>query len=432
MARQRKVFSSADYIVFVFFVVSLVNSITVYVFYFALLIFLGERTKGGVKALFWLTVRGLLSTAVGASIGGAAMLKWVLLLGFSVWIILFSRPDDREKHILNKVTVSGAVFALYAVLSSMLFSSFPVVSVFKVIAFYLPMIAILRGIAATVETEDWTEYYFRIFAVLFLICFFTIPFGRFRIVNSDFQGVFNHVSVLGILSALFVAITVNRKEIYKMRMQHIIIAAVIVMVYLSRSRTGMLSVIGVLMTWRFMDSNHKKNSTFFMLLLSVVMVLVLLAFPAAFGSATSMAREFMLKGQTSENIFVSRMEQVSDAMIKFNAHPFFGSGFMTPFFPGFRSSELRFDLIVEPGNLIYAVLGDTGIIGTFLFAIFLLQVFTVGNKQKLSLFVGALMINMGEMVFFSANNMSILVYYLLGAFIFSDRQIDELGLNMSN
>ena len=66
------------------------------------------------------------------------------------------------------------------------------------------------------------------------------------------------------------------------------------------------------------------------------------------------------------------------------------------------------------------LLGDTGIVGASFFGILVFAIFKNGTWSRLHLLVGAFIVNMGEMVFFSSNNMSILIYFLIAVYLFED------------
>ncbi len=419
--KSNKVFQQIDWIIIFFFCLSLLNSATVILFYVVLLLYLRDRYAGGVKALFWLTTRGLLSNAAGASVGSAAMIKMALLIGFSVWTMMTMKvaPEDRRK--LRTILGWGAAFSVFAVLGSFLSGSYPVTSAFKAISFYLPFCAVMIGIAATHQWVDWTSYYIVVFGVLFAISLFVMPIGRFRTVNRDFQGVFNHVNVFGVLSAMMIAMVLNCRIVKNNLFRWAIIGVIVFMEYQSRSRTGMLSLLAVLVMYYFVGKSRWNTKALVGVTGVILILIVSFVMPETAVNVSSMASEFMMKGQEI-NWLASRFGQVDMAMLKFTANPVTGSGFMTPYYAGYRELSLNFNLIVEPGNMLYAVLGDTGIIGSILFFIFLCSIYLAGDKGKLYLLAGALMINMGEMVFFSANNMSVLVYMLMALYVFNENE----------
>ena len=45
-----------------------------------------------------------------------------------------------------------------------------------------------------------------------------------------------------------------------------------------------------------------------------------------------------------------------------------------------------------------------------------------GNFENIYLLIAALMINMGEMVFFSSNNYAILLYFLIALYLFDNEK----------
>lgn len=418
----RKVFEQLDWIVLALFGLSMLRPIMVLAFYLCLLLYVQCGTAGTVKALFWLTVRGLISPAVGASIGGYAIVKWVLLLGFSVLTILNARMCRKDWNKLQHIRNNLLVFSLVAVLFSFLGGSYPIISTFKVISFALPFGAIFYGIAATYEYVDWKEYYVKVFGILFAVSFVLLPYSRFRITNNDFQGVFNHVNVFGILSALMIAMMLGKKSenAIKKMIYWIFIALIIFMEYQSASRTGMLSILLVLITYYLCATPSPIGAKMVALLVSVFAVLLIFQFmPDTAATIDDMTNEFIYKGHTN-SIVASRAGLIDQAMEKFEASPIVGSGFMTPYFPRVFSYSFSFSLGVEPGNILFSLLGDVGILGMCFFVALLLSILKNGDLSRVYLFVGALAINMGEMVFFSSNNMSILVYMLLALYVFDD------------
>ena len=122
--------------------------------------------------------------------------------------------------------------------------------------------------------------------------------------------------------------------------------------------------------------------------------------------------DFIYKGRSVGELLYSREGQIARYMEKFTAHPAFGSGFMVPQNSAGRSFELSFELSIEPGNLIIALLGDLGIVGALLFFVPYGALLKHMDKRKLSLFLLPFIVSMGEMIFFSTNNIAILYYVL--------------------
>lgn len=104
---------------------------------------------------------------------------------------------------------------------------------------------------------------------------------------------------------------------------------------------------------------------------------------------------------------------------KYNNNKLIGSGFMMPYISNYSSLGLEMSLNVEPGNLIWCLRGDVGIIGTIVFVLFLVSILLFGNFKYLSLLISSIGVCMGEMVFFSVNSIGILLYVLIAIYLVS-------------
>lgn len=91
---------------------------------------------------------------------------------------------------------------------------------------------------------------------------------------------------------------------------------------------------------------------------------------------------FLAKNQNLSNILFSREKQIENVVNNFQQNPLFGNGFGVPVLP-FRSFSFSMEYTVEPGNLILAVLAYSGIIGLFVFCIYILQLFT-SNRNNMT------------------------------------------------
>ena len=93
---------------------------------------------------------------------------------------------------------------------------------------------------------------------------------------------------------------------------------------------------------------------------------------------------------------------------------------MVPYDPEIRDYTLNFDLVVEPGNLLWTLLGDTGIIGVLIFILLFLVLLFNGGISRVYLIAAVFLICMGEMVFFSVNNMAVIIYLVLAVYVFEN------------
>lgn len=416
------IYNQIDLVFLGLFFISFFHSILCSLFYILLLYYYRFGIKGCIKVLILATTRGALNPAL-ARVAAGANLKLAIILLTSVVIIAYAKPRAKELRKLNLVIGAILVYCLFAAVSSFIFSSYPTTAFFKIVSFAVPFIAILKGIACTYESYDWLEYFCGIFFTLFVISFLLIPFDSFRIVNDDFQGVFNHVNVFGILAALFiVAVLGSNFFSRKRKLRFVVILAVLYMIYLSASRTGLAVAVLVLITNFIMNKKKVGNKIVFLFCMFCAFILILIIVPDnILESIQQNITEFIWKNN-SEDIWDSREQLIEIAKQKYEAHPLFGSGFMIPYIPQECNLGLYLGLQVEPGNIFWSVLGDTGIIGGILFVFVILTISLQGKLSDMYMLIGVIGINMGEMVFFSSNNISIILYFLIALYIFQRKK----------
>ena len=429
--KKGSAFRRVDYLFILFFYISFFASALGTLFYLALLFYWRHGVEGAVKALFLMTARGILSTAVAAS--GSNTVKLVIMLATSLYIIFTAELEPRDRRKAKKTILMAVLFAVFAGISSLITSSYPVTAISKVISFVLPFCAMLLGVGATRKRVDWSDYFTGILLTLLAISFVLIPFSRFRIVNDRFQGVFNHVNILGIVAALFTTGMLN-SGIFKQKKaaKWIVIAAVLWMIYLSGSRTGMLSALAAMAVY-YLTQKIPTSKRFLavLIVLFVILVTLLVDGSGVLQQIEESVHSFLYKGHT-ESMWYSREGLLEEAQHKYRENPMIGSGFMVPHDKLTTDYSLRFDLTVESGNLFWALLGDTGILGLCVFALFFVTLLFNGSFSRLYLLVGAFAINMGEMVFFSSNNMAIFVYFLVALFVFPVNDKASGATNMSS
>lgn len=412
---KKLIFENIDYLMLSFFILSLLHHNIGTLYCFILFLYLKKGTVGKVKALILITFRGLISPAVGVGIGNG-LAKWVLILGMSLLIL----NTVHQEHIWQISRISAAVmlFCISVVFTNILNSSYPVTAIFKLISFALPFCAIIKGIRLSSKYYNWSSYIWVLMTIFMCSSFVLIPFKQFRIVNADFQGVFNHVNTMGTMCAIYLSITlcssIGKKYIH---FRNIMILMTLVMVYLSASRTGMVSCLLVLSCYFLFRGDFNVKKVIFICFLVALTIYLIMAVQGVLDDPLAEVIHTTMWKNSQDSIFDSRLEIIENAKIRFLQHPLLGTGFMVPFEEGIRNYNLDFGLMVEPGNMFYMLLGDTGIIGLIIFIILFITILRRGKIQKLYLVVAAIAINFGEMVFFSSNNYSILLYYLIAYYI---------------
>lgn len=422
---KKSVFRRIDILFIVLFFLSFISSGIGALFTIILMFYWKYGTEGAIKALILITTRGIMSNAVAATPLFSSF-RWIIIVGSSLVALLKASIPELNKGKINRTIIAVTTFSVMVIIASFLSGSYPVTSMFKVISFTLPFIAVMVGVLATSEYYNWNDYFTLFYSVLFIISAMLIPFARFRITNSDFQGVFNHVNMFGIVAAIYIAAVLNSDFFDNhRRIRFLIIAGVLGMIYLSSSRTGMFTAIITIVVYElFSGGSIASRFLYIILIIFIGLGIVFFAPGNIFLDLKDVIYSFVFKNNY-DSIWASRQAIIAQYQIKYESNPMFGRGFMTPYVLGFVNYALDFNLVVEPGNLIWALLGDTGIIGTFLFGFLFLVILSCGKTRKIYLLICAFVINMGEMVFFSSNNMSILLYLMIALYMFDYKEPGE-------
>ena len=415
--KEKKLFLNINEYIIILFILSLFHPIFGFIFYIgSLKLIQKEKVIGAIKYMIIVTMRDLLSSASGASLGNLNTLKLCIILVISLYILKLTFYNIKSQGI-KLILFFTILFCVYVTLTSSISSSYPIVSIFKVWSFGLNFIAVIYGIYYTKEKMDWLHYIFYVLTPFFVISFFIIPFEKFRIVNDNFQGVFNHVNIMGIMGTLYISVLLNIKK-NKMDIYTILIVFTLYMQYLTASRTGMFVSIFIIFIHFLMNINVKK-AIYFLMIGTIV-------FSFYYYNSTiknivnTEIHEYIYKNNTND-ILSSRRELQQNSQEKYQNNPLIGSGFMVPFDQVVQDYSFNISIIYEPGNLFWELIGDVGIIGFFLFMLLIVSILWKSNLKHISLIISSIGICFGEMVFFSINNMAILLYILIGIHLIRER-----------
>lgn len=422
--KEKKLFLNINEYIIILFILSLFHPIFGFIFYIgSLKLIQKEKVIGAIKYMIIVTMRDLLSSAVGASLGNLNTLKLCIILVISLYILKLTFYNIKSQGI-KLILFFTMLFCVYVTLTSFISGSYPIVSIFKVWIFGLNFVAIIYGIYYTRKKIDWLYYIFYVLTPFFVISFFIIPFGKFRIVNDNFQGVFNHVNLMGIMGTLYISVLLNIKK-NKMDIYTILIVLILYMQYLTASRTGMFVSIFIIFVHFLININVKKAICFLMI--------ITIAFSFYYYNSTiknivnTEIHEYIYKNNTND-ILSSRRELQQNFQEKYQNNPLIGSGFMVPFDQAVQDYSFDMSIIYEPGNLFWELIGGVGIIGFVLFILLIILILCRGNLDRISLILSSIGVCLGEMVFFSVNNMAVLLYVFIAIFLikpYTRRIIDE-------
>lgn len=347
------------------------------------------------------------------------------------WIIFFSSLftliNKTKKITLNKEWLyTFIVWVMFVSVVSILNSNLPLVSLSKLFMFSLGFIAINIGVSETNNTYNWKKW---IFAYCLSIQYLSLPFlflpSGYFINGTGFQGITNQPNAFGIITAVMISIYIflnSQLEFKKYsKLIHFSIFMSIVMLISSKSRTSMLALILSLVIYFFIRlynsliSRRVKLKSLVIIIFFIVISSIFITFN--YENICNQINELLFKGGYENILFSSQsiIEAQNEAILN---SPIIGNGFGVEWNPNQgKSLNLSLSYPVEKRNLLLALMSETGMIGTVIFAVFLLKYTNILKYKKFTciecIFISAIMINFGEMVFFSGNGIGIFIWFIL-------------------
>lgn len=383
-----------------------------------LLLLLKQREIGAIKILNIIALRTIINPGLAIDIESVQNIKWGIIFLCSFYLIFSFRKIDKDLRVKIKSILAPILFfGLYSVVASFITSTLPTVAIFKLISYMIVFLGILIGVYLTKGKLDWLNWISKMFMGIFV---FSIPLINNSIgylTNGHaFQGITNQPNMLGIILALFFSVLLTKLQLKKVNhnlFSYLILCAVIYIEILTKSRTSLITMAILLIIYViFLQTNLMKKA-----LAYTIIVLFSIVYLIIDKQILNEIQEFLYKGQG--NILYSRSAQIDGLLSNFLRNPLFGSGFAVPVTP-FKSYAFSTEYVVEPGNLILSVLSYGGIFGLILFVAYLFKIFRASQKnyrQTIFLFLSPILISMGEMVFFSTNNIGVWCYMFISIYI---------------
>lgn len=330
------------------------------------------------------------------------------------------------------------IFALAIGIESVFFSRASLVSVFKVLSFTYMAATILVGFRVTVRRGvDWTPWFAALWSTVVTLSLPTLLVRDigFHTNGLGFQGILNQPQALGVFIAPLIAWVAGRLILARARRPlwlYLALPAGLVLIYLTGARTALAAIaagaIAVFLgsffrgrEWRTAIRQGMFRPISILLAFAVV-ALLLLKTEAVMDRVSGFVRKD--DSQTvSESFETSRGRAIGNQWANFTENPMFGIGFGVSLDPSFepvidRLTGLPLSAPVEKGFLPTAVLEETGIFGAF-FCVLLLgssirRVVARGDIILAWVFFTCLMVNVGEMIFFSAGGLGLYIWLLMG------------------
>ncbi len=401
-----------------------------------ILFFYGKRNiERSLKAIMYSFLISQLNTSIFSSnIGG---LRTLLNLFLIINILLNKQILNNFKR--NKVALIIIIFCIYIILSSIFVSWLPLVSIFKAIYFSSGFLAIFTSVRINRKKNlaYWINIYFKVIAIINLILMF-FPQG-YSTNKVALNGIFTNPNGFGIVMVLGCSIFLysNIKDISKYNIVFAIIS--IIEIFMSNSRTSIITLLLILLyyflilkpiTFQYNSRVLFKNLGLGCLIVSILMISALIYknnFKNLFAAK-------LLKGQTTDAILYSREGQIDKFKNDFYSNKLLGVGFGVDGANGrLQSFELKLSYPVERGNIVLAILSETGIIGMIIFGVLVLYLFYYAKKDnytkefsyKLIFMISIILISFGEMTFFSANSLGVVQWFFIALFANNNEVTDD-------
>ncbi|MCC3648463.1 O-antigen ligase family protein [Cytobacillus oceanisediminis] len=413
---------------------SFLNNFTLLISLLLLLLLLLQREIGAIKIINIITLRTIINPGIAVSISEYQNLKWLILFGCSIYLLFsYFKLGKKEVKRIKGILILVSLFTVYNIAVALLFSSLPIIAIFKLMSYVVIFAGVLIGVGYTFNKFNWIKWMFNLFKLLMVISFFMISLPVSYLRNGySFQGLTNHPNMFGIFSVLFIALLISFSNTSKESLNNkffLIFSSslVLFMVTLSKSRTALISCLILVLLYALFSNQGKISKIIIAVFSSIGFIFIFIG-----TNISNFIMEFLYKGQSQgENLLYSRMNQIESLTENFYRSPWFGNGFAVPVLP-YRSFEFSSEFVVEPGNIILAVLSYSGIFGFLLFILYLVRIFWL-NKKYFTIIcflpISTLLISMGEMVFFSSNNIGIWCYMFLAIYVFFIPERINLKIN---
>ena len=367
--------------------------------------------------------------------GQGASLRWLVLFSAFGRVLWDGVLSDAKWPFDASVAIT--LFALVVGFLGYLASSLPVVSIFKIVAFYIGAVTILTCFYRTrAQKSYWLSWFYTLSVV---VLFVSLPFyftaTGFYVNGRGFQGILNHPQTFGpVLAPLTAGLTIwtllSRTRSYGIG---VVIGLGLLCMILSQSRTALLMyTLSILVAfglhlWRgerlkIWKSRPMMSAGFKL----IVFVSACLAMVLSGDKVVEASEGFLLKKSANQESlsFQVRTSMLNQQMDNFRENPLTGIGFGVPssndnwtsLTTGFLGMPTGFP--VEKGFLPSAVLEETGLIGAvLLLVLFYTLIGRVLRSRSLfaiTIVIASLLANVGEMVFFSFGGAGLYFWLLIG------------------
>ena len=419
----------------VLFVQLLGGNVTILTFV-ALSIWALRSPKHAIQALFLSWFITFLNPSIFIEHEGKEIFRWlVLFAAFSQ--VSISKVIRKPR--MSREMIYLALFFFFVALVSMLKSYAPIVSLLKLIIFAVGVSTVLLAFELMENQKAYWRSWITTFFLWILILGFPLYFSEFGYARNGkgFQGLLNHPQAYAVFLAPMVVWFTGRFLFEKNKSVPIVIGVVLgwFSLFSTLSRTGVLAatmgcgLMGIIVikkkvVWRNTQAHTSGNHIGIIGLCLLCIFLVL-----SWAPLSKYMRGFLQKGQEFQSFsdfhYLSGRGAIIERSINnFLDNPLTGIGFGIASDPSMfivRKDKwlgLPTGAPIEKVFLPTAILEEVGILGTLILLAFIFGVIRPllnwGNLTALCLFITSLLVNMGEMVFFSFGGMGLYIWLMIG------------------
>ncbi|MBU6482748.1 MAG: O-antigen ligase family protein [Nitrospirae bacterium] len=400
-----------------------------------------RSAEHAIQALSLSVVIKFLNPALYPQLGTASLLGWGVLglAGLRIGVAALQTKTPR-----NPVLLWVLIFSLVILAHSMIVSRDSMVSSFKILAFAFGATTVLLGFKVSAARDvNWIPWFTGLWTTILLLSLPTVFVASigYQVNGKGFQGILSQPQTLGTLLAPVAAWFAARLMFFPLRETHWVVVGIALLSWifllLSGARTGLVAVLGGLVCvivlslltrreWRSQVASSLRRPIVLLAMFMFVSAMILFS-----SSIEEGAKQFLFKygkGQgtsSGEAITSSRGAGIDSEWKNFLASPWVGHGFgitplvspdstrvLDPFF------GLPLSAPTEKGFLPTAILEETGILGTLCLILLLGSlIWQVSRKSDIAttwIFFTSILVNVGEMVFFSFGGLGLYIWLIMG------------------
>lgn len=405
-------------LIIIFITLSLINvPLFVLSLLMSIILIFKQRGIGILKLIILLVLRYVLSEGLDnlSDTSLVAVFRYFILLGIAPLYLIYNYKILIKDKIFMKFLKITCLTMILFIFISFIGTDYYLMSFFKILNYFVPLLIIVSLITIITEKEKFLFWFSNLFKIMICTSLLLIksPIGYLKN-GFSFQGILNHPNLFGIILVLgILTILIEMAVKNKISIMNIIIVLLgIYELILSNSRTSLISFVVCIIMF-FMFSNIKKSIKTISIITTFLIGVLVYTIPITNNFITN----YIQKGQSSDQILLSRYGQIDNTLYVLQNSPVFGIGFGIPV--NRTSLELN-GFTYEAGNLFFGLLSYVGILGLSIYIFYLIYIILIRksiNNLMLSLFLGSILINMGELVMFSSNNVGIICYVIFGIYI---------------